>query len=227
METKKNPEKDLTKQRGLFLSIGFIISISLMLSAFEWTSQQKPVNAEEVKHSNYEEQMEEMLVEKIEQPKPVLVQPEIIEIEDELQEDTNNEISFNSEENNNTQSAKIEIPKGTKLEEEIVKEPDFVWVAPVMPEPQGGFAGFYKFLQKELRYPDQARRMGIEGKVYIEFIVEKDGSLSNMKVIKSVGGGCDEEALRVLKKSPKWTPGNNAGRGVRVRMSLPVNFKLN
>jgi protein TonB len=85
---------------------------------------------------------------------------------------------------------------------------------------------FYKYVSKNIEYPKQARRMGIEGKVFVQFVVDKDGSLSDVKVIKGIGAGCDEEAIRVLKESPKWTPGKQRGRPVRVRMSLPIFFKI-
>ena len=95
-----------------------------------------------------------------------------------------------------------------------------------MPSFEGGITEFYKFVGNNLKYPAQARRMGIEGKVFVHFIIDKDGSLSDIKVVRGIGAGCDEEVVRIVQKSPKWNPGKQRGRPVRVRMMLPITFKL-
>jgi protein TonB len=77
-----------------------------------------------------------------------------------------------------------------------------------------------------MKYPAQARRMGIEGKVFVEFVVDKDGTLTEVKTVKGIGAGCDEEAVRVIQSAPKWKPGKQRGRPVKVRMILPIIFKL-
>ncbi len=92
--------------------------------------------------------------------------------------------------------------------------------------PPGGMITFYQFVSKNLRYPAPARRKGIEGKVYIEFVVEKDGSRSQHKLIQRIGGGCDEEALEVVKKAPNWNPGRMRGQLIRQRFIVPITFKL-
>ncbi|HWZ03262.1 MAG TPA: TonB family protein [Mucilaginibacter sp.] len=97
----------------------------------------------------------------------------------------------------------------------------------VMPEPVGGEKAWSKFLSKNLRYPSQAQDDGISGKVIVSFIIEKDGTLSNITVIRPAGNGFDEEALRVLKLAKAWKPGMQNGQAVRVKYMLPVNFQLN
>jgi protein TonB len=99
-------------------------------------------------------------------------------------------------------------------------------VLSVMPTPVGGDAAWTKFLMKNLRYPDQAVEAEKGGKVWITFVIEKDGTLTDVKVMKGVGYGMDEEALRVLKKAPAWKPGIMSGRPVRVQFTLPINFAL-
>ena len=94
------------------------------------------------------------------------------------------------------------------------------------PTPPGGMGAFYKYVATNLRYPAQARRMGIEGKVFVQFVVDKDGTLTNVQAIKGIGAGCDEEAVRVIAKAKKWSPGKQRGRPVKVRMILPITFKL-
>lgn len=105
-------------------------------------------------------------------------------------------------------------------------EPYNTTVLSVMPAPVGGDAAWTKFLKKNLRYPEQAVEEGKNGKVWISFVIEKDGTLTDIKVLKGAGYGMDEEALRVLRKAPAWTPGVMAGRPVRVQFTLPINFAL-
>jgi protein TonB len=90
----------------------------------------------------------------------------------------------------------------------------------------GGIEVFYKFLQYNIRYPAKAFEDKIQGKVFVSFVVEKDGSLTDIKVLREIGGGCDEEAVRVMKTSPKWRPGIQNGRPVRVQYTMPISFNL-
>jgi protein TonB len=97
----------------------------------------------------------------------------------------------------------------------------------VMPEPYGGAAAWSKFLQKNMHYPSQAVEQEKQGKVWVSFIIERDGHLSNIEVVKGPGFGMDEEALRVLKLAPAWKPGVQNKQAVRVRYTIPINFQLN
>lgn len=92
------------------------------------------------------------------------------------------------------------------------------------PVPPGGMRFFMQYIHQNLRYPPEARERGISGTVYLQFIVEADGTLSELQVVRGLGAGCDEEAMRLLKSSPQWTPGKHRGREVRVRMGFPVSF---
>ncbi|RYG20542.1 MAG: energy transducer TonB [Chitinophagaceae bacterium] len=94
------------------------------------------------------------------------------------------------------------------------------------PEFPGGMAAWSKFIQKNLRYPYIAQETGIQGKVYISFVVEKDGSITDVAVTRGIGGGCDEEAMRVIKKSPKWSAGEQNNTKVRVRYNMPINYTI-
>lgn len=89
-----------------------------------------------------------------------------------------------------------------------------------------GMEGLFQFLSKNIRYPAQAKEGNVQGKVFVTFVVEKDGELSNIKVIRGIGSGCDEEAIRILKLSPKWNPGKQNGKAVRQQYTIPINFSL-
>ncbi len=95
-----------------------------------------------------------------------------------------------------------------------------------MPSFPGGMPAFFEFVSRELRYPEEARAKGVVGKVFVTFVVERDGSISDIKVIRGIGSGCDEEALRVVRQMPAWKPGQHGGKMVRVQQSLPITFKL-
>lgn len=116
-------------------------------------------------------------------------------------------------------------PVETKIAEVVEDNTPFLTVE-VNPSFVGGLSEMYKFLSKILKYPSAAQRNNIEGRVYLNFIVERDGSITDINVLKSVGFGCDEEAVRAVKLMPKWTPGKQNGRNVRVKYTIPVSFKL-
>lgn len=105
-------------------------------------------------------------------------------------------------------------------------EKEVFQIVEVKPEPKDGMGAFFSYIQQNLTYPAQAKEQGIEGKVFIEFVVAKDGSLEDVKAVKGIGGGCDEEALRVLKSAPDWNAGSIAGKPVKVKMILPITFQL-
>jgi len=94
------------------------------------------------------------------------------------------------------------------------------------PQFPGGESAMFQFLTENLRYPTLAKEYGIEGRVVVSFVVEKDGSLTDLKIVKDIGGGCGEEALRLMQAMPKWVPGQQHGRVVRVAYTLPVSFRL-
>lgn len=111
--------------------------------------------------------------------------------------------------------------------EEVVEKPQEVFkVVEQMPQFPDGEAALFKFINDNIKYPAVARENGIEGKVFVKFIVEADGSVTNVEVVRDIGGGCGEEAMRVVKKFPKWNPGKQRGRPVRVFFNLPVQFRL-
>lgn len=95
-----------------------------------------------------------------------------------------------------------------------------------MPEYPGGTVSMQAYIRQTLKYPEAAQKKGISGKVYIKFVVDIDGTITDAYVLKGIGEGCDEEALRVVNAMPKWKPGKQNGRPVRVLFTLPVNFKL-
>lgn len=224
MILKKNPKADLSRKSGLFLSIGLVVSLALVIMAFEWKfyDEGSLVDLGQV-DDNFEDIMEIPPTQQPPPPPPVIQQPEIIEVPDE--EEIEEEIEVNLD---------IEVTEETVIEDIIFEEAPEEEVADqiftiVEEQPSfqgGGNAAFLKWVGENLDYPSQAQRMGIEGRVYVQFVIEKDGTITDVKAIKGIGAGADEEAVRVIKSAPKWTPGKQRGKPVRVRMILPIMFKL-
>ena len=110
--------------------------------------------------------------------------------------------------------------------EEVVEQELFGMIPETMPSFRGGEQKLFEFIGKNVVYPQEAIDAGIEGKVFVEFYIEKDGTVCDAKVLRGIGYGCDEEALRVIGLMPKWSPGKQRGKAVRVRYTMPINFKL-
>ncbi len=223
MELKKNPNADLNKKSPMFLNLGLAISLALVLMAFEYDFGDggKIADLGDI-DDTFEDLMEIPPTEQPPPPPPPKIQvPQIIEVpnEEEIEEEIEIEID-------------VEIDEEAEIEEVVYEEPEEEEVEEIFtiveeqPGPSGGMGAFYSFVGKEMKYPRTAQRMGIEGKVFVQFVVDKDGSLTDVKAVKGIGGGCDEEAVRVIKNSPKWKPGKQRGRPVKVKMILPITFKL-
>lgn len=223
MELKKNPKLDYRKKSALFFNIGLVLSLSLIISAFEWKFVENVSTVDFGESLSMDELMIVPITEQPPPPKPQLKQIKLIEVANEIEIDVEDIIvTYDMAEVDIIEDI---IPDLGKPEDEIV---DVVHdIVQTMPSFEGGISEFYKFVSKNLKYPAQARRMGIEGKVFVYFVVDKDGSLSDIKVVKGIGAGCDEEVLRITNLSPKWNPGKQRGVPVRVRMMMPITFRLN
>ena len=223
VESKKNPKADLTKTTGLFLNVGLVISLLLVIFAFEKKvyDDGSMVNLSAAAE-DFEDLMDIPQTQQPPPPPPKKVQPEIIEVPDEEEIEEEIEIDLDVEMTEETVIEEVVFEEAP--EEEVVDE--IFTIVEDQPTPNGGMSAFYQFVQKKLKYPAQARRMGIEGKVFVQFVVDKDGTLTEVQAVKGIGAGCDEEAERVIKSAPKWKPGKQRGRAVKVRMILPITFKL-
>jgi len=224
IEMKKNKEKRHQSGTLLNASIGLCMSMLIVIGMFEWKVRE---NGSLVALTNERESFEDLMEippSEHQQPPPPKVQaPQIIEVSDE---EITEEIEVDLD---------IEMTEDTKIEEVIYSDEEAMpeeradeifTIVEEQPAPVGGMQAFYDFVSKNLKYPSLASRSGIEGRVFVQFVVEKDGDLTDIQVVKGIGGGCDEEAARVLALAPNWQPGKQRGEPVRVRMILPIMFKL-
>lgn len=225
MEAKKSPKADLENRKGLYLEIGLVVILAVALLAFNIKSYDRE-QVEAVERVVLDE-VEETIIQTEEQEKPPEPEPqqeqvltEIEVVENDKEVEAIDMSSFTEEVVNGEVSAPIVEEKEEEVEEEVVIIPD------VNPEFNGGEAKLYEYLSENIKYPDLARDGGITGKVYVQFVVEKDGSITNIQVKRDIGGGCGEEAKRVVRGMPKWKPGKVGGRTVRSQFILPINFIL-
>jgi len=225
LEMKKNPNVDLNKKRGLFFSISLLITLSLVLYAFEWKQYDKSVVELTAKQTNVFETMVEVPPTEIPPPPEIVVQqPQLVAVPDEQEIEEEIKFVFDvevTEEMKVEEYKPVEIPK---MEEEV--EDVIFLVVEENASPKGGISEFYKYVSENIKYPMQARRMRVEGKVFVEFVIGKDGKIFNANAVKGIGAGCDEEAVRIIMNAPAWNPAKQRGKPVKQRMVLPITFKL-
>ena len=217
MEPKKNPDISLEKKKGLFFQIGLVITLVIVLVAFEWKSYDKVAyNLGQLNLDDLEEEIIPITKQEVKPPPPPPPPPEVIEI---VEDDVEIEDEIEIEDTESDEDVEIEI------EEEDDEE--FFMVVENMPEFPGGDLGLMKYIQKNVKYPAIAKEYNITGKVYVSFIVDKKGSVTNVKIVRGVDKNLDEEEMRVVKSLPKYKPGKQRGKSVRVMFTIPINFTLN
>ena len=216
MEPKKNPKVNLENKKGMFFQIGLAVTLLAILIAFEWKSYDKTnYNLGDLNLDDMEEEIIPITRQEVKPPPPPPPPPEIIEIvEDEVEIEKELEI----EETETDEDEIIEIEEDDE---------EFFMVVENMPEFPGGDLGLMKFIQKNVRYPAIAKEYNITGKVYVSFIVDKQGNVTNVKIVRGVDKNLDAEAVRVVSSLPKYKPGKQRGKAVRVMFTIPINFTLN
>jgi len=221
MELKKSDDANLEKKRIPLIIIGILFSTALVLVAFEWKAYE--VEISELGMLDYDLIEEEIIPISQQQPPPPPPPPapttviEIVEDEKEIEEELVIE--------------DMEVTEDTEIEfiEEAVEEVDeeqIFTIVEQMPSFPGGDAALMKYLGSSIKYPAIAKDAGIQGTVFVTFVVDEKGDVKDVKVLRSLGGGTDEEAIRVVRNMPKWTPGKQRGKPVKVQYNLPIRFTL-
>jgi len=212
------------QQLMLFRSIGLVLALAMVVFAFEWKTYDKSemVTLQSVRMDE-QELLDVPMTTQPPPPPPKKMAVNLVEVPDieEIKEEIDIDLDIETNEEMTIKQVVYEQAE-VDVEEETTEEV-FIIVEKA-PTPVGGLQAFYDFIAREVKYPPQALRANIGGKVFVQFVVNKDGSLTDFVVVKGVGLGCDEEAIRVLAKAPKWQPGKQRGKEVRVRMVVPINF---
>lgn len=224
MVEKKSPKADLESKKIFFVQIGLVIALGLALLGFEWkTYEKKVLDTFERQMNDVPEEIVLVTEQKIEvaatPPPPTTTIINIVEDDVEIDD----EIVIDAEATAETQVQQY-VP--TKHEEEEVVEAEIFQIVESMPDFPGGDAARMTFLRDNIKYPQIARESGIQGTVYVTFVVERDGRVTDIRVLRGIGGGCDEEAVRVIKAMPRWKAGQQRGKPVRVQFNMPIKFTL-
>lgn len=227
MELKKSDKANLEKKKGLFLQIGLVTVLALLLIAFEWTTREVSAGSlGELADVVLEEEIIPITRPEEIQPPPPPPPPQVTEtlsiVEDDVEID--DEIFIDDVESR--ADTRIEFSQMV-MEEEEAAEQDIFFIVEDMPDFQGkGQDGFRMYISENLRYPQIAAENGIQGRVFVQFVVNADGKVSDATVVRGVDPSLDREAIRVVMSSPLWTPGRQRGAPVRVAFTFPINFVL-
>ena len=227
MEIKKSPKADLESKKSTWLLVGYVIVLAFMFGAFEWTKRDIKIDTSQAITDLV---FEEEIIPITEQPEQVTPPPPeapaiaetLTIVEDDA--DVEETAIVSSEELNQAVEIKY-VP--VAVEEEEPEEQTIFEVVEQMPEfPNGGMAGLMQYLSKNIKYPTIAQENGTQGRVTVQFVVNKDGSIVDAKVLRGVDPYLDKEAVRVIMGMPKWKPGMQRGKPVRVKYTVPVMFRL-
>lgn len=225
--SKKYPGVDLENYRGLIFKMGLIFSLVFVLAIFEYPTFEDANLVElQGERAEIEEMQEIPPTEHLPPPPPKIMHPEIVEVPNEEEIEQEIEIDLDVEADEETVVEEVQEILVEENEDEGEEFDEVFQIVEDPAEPNGGYKAFYAHIGENLKYPRKALDLHVEGKVYIKFVVDKDGSLTNLEIARGIGAGCDEEALRVMGKAPKWKPGKQRGRAVKQQMIIPIVFKL-
>ncbi len=234
MELKKSPKADLENKRLIFFEVGLLVVIAISLLAFSWTSDNNSEVTEMIYHETGVEQEITPVTQQdeVKPPPPppaapitipVVTSNEFKVVENDAKIST--ELKLKSEDD--AKNANIGLFQDAK-EEETLAEEQVYFIVEEMPTFQGqGIDGFRTYISQKMNYPEIAIKNRIQGRVFVQFVVEIDGRVSNIKVVHGVDPTLDQEAIRVISAAPKWTPGRQRSKPVRVSFTFPIIFKLN
>lgn len=226
MQLKKSPKASLEDKTFTYVLIGFVFVLSVCYVALEWT--EKEVTKYEVADTDFLIEDEIEIQQTTQETPPPPPPPEIQTVEELVIVDDDKEVEsveINTEDDKN-QEIVIQAPVEVKQDAEEDVDVVFV-VVETMPEFPGGQQALFKYLSENVKYPVIAQENGIQGRVICQFVVNKDGAIVEVEVVRSGGDpSLDKEAVRVIKSMPKWKPGKQRGKPVRVKYTVPVNFRL-
>ena len=228
MEIKKDPRVDLQSKRVIFFEIGLAVVLLAAIIAFKHTSKDYKIEKVEQAVEIAEEEIVEITRQDVKPPQ-VIQRTEIKVFSDALSIVTNNEkITTSVDFNEFSEDMEIAVmPQAKPVEvEEVISDEPFIKVEK-MPSFNGGdLMTFRNWVMGQIRYPQIAQENNITGRVMVTFVIERDGKLTNIKVLQTPDSSLSDEAVRVLRTSPKWTPGMQGNKTVRVRYNLPIEFRI-
>lgn len=225
MELKKSPKADLESKRNIFLQVGLVLSLGICLLAFEWTSNvDQAASLGDVAEQEVEEEIIPITRQE-EKPPPPPPPPKVVEVLNIVDDDIEIEDELEILDTEADDETAIDVAPIVEEEAEA-DEGQVFFIVEDMPEFPGGELALRKFITNAVKYPVIAQENGIQGKVYVNFVVDTDGSVTNARIARGVDPSLDKEALRVVNSLPKWKPGKQRGKAVKVSYTVPINFVL-
>ncbi|MDD2437687.1 MAG: TonB family protein [Massilibacteroides sp.] len=229
MEIKKSKKASLENGKTFSLLMGLVIAVAVMFVGFEWgTSDIQAVKVEGVADVIAEEEIEITRPEEVPPPPPppppAPVATEVLEVVEDDVELEQQEILTSEDDANQAQVQTYVAPVEVEEEEESAQQ--IFTVVEEMPKFPGGDAELLQFIAKSIKYPVIAQENGIQGRVICSFVVNRDGSVVDAQIVRGVDSSLDKEALRVIGTMPKWSPGKQRGKPVRVKYTVPITFRL-
>lgn len=227
MECKKNDKVNLEKRKGVFFQLGLVITLSLILIGFEWTSSGLSENQFDTGEGDViDEEIIPVTRQEKPEPKTLPKPPKVTEVLNIVENDVTIENELILDDLESDQDEEVQILDFDMADEEE-EEAEIFFIVEDMPSFKGkGLNGFRNWVMKNLNYPEIAAENGISGTVYVMFVVEPSGLVNKVTIMRSVDPSLDKEAIRVVKTSPKWTAGKQRGKPVRVAFTFPIKFVL-
>ena len=227
MEIKKAPKADLEEKKSLFFEIGLVLALAVLLFAFEWKSSTGEVSTfQTVPEEQVEEEIIPITQQMLKPPPPPPPAPkltDLMEITDDASSIDEDLEILDAEDDSENKPVENPSDFGEYGDEETGDDDIFQIVEDVPTFPLGDVS---KWIAKNVKYPQIAAENGVQGKVFMNFVIEKDGSITDVKVLRGVDPALDKEAIRAIKSMPKWKPGKQRGKPVRVSFNLPIVFQL-
>lgn len=224
MEIKKSKKAEIENFRGTWLLMGTVVVLVFMFVAFEWAQHDKQIDTSlVVKDIIFTQDMIPITIPEkpLPPPEPAQANPEVFTVTDDPSTVQDGPIAGTE-----VTTLPVVIPVRMEADDPAPVEPDVIDFAEIMPKYKGGAKALNAFLASNLKYPPVPRESGISGKVIVQFVVDKDGTITNAQVVRGVHPHLDKEALRVINLMPAWDAGRQGGKTVRVKFTVPVLFKL-
>ncbi len=226
MEVKKSPKADLESKKSIFMQVGLVIVLGLVFIAFEWTTTDVDVSQFEIQDDlDAEEEIIPITRQEEVKPPPPPPPPKVTDVLNIVEDDVELDEELDIEDTEMNQDDEVDFSDIAVEDEEEEDAPVF-YIVEDMPEFPGGESALHAYIAKSIKYPVIAQENGMQGRVYISFVISANGSVEDIKIARGVDPALDKEAVRVISKMPKWKPGKQRGKPVKVSFTVPINFVL-
>lgn len=225
MEVKKSPKADLENKKRIFMQIGLVVVLAIVFAAFEWSTTD--VDASQFQMMDdvaAEEEIVPITRQEEVKPPPPPPPPKVTDVLNIVDDDVELDEELDIEDTEIDENTEVEFE--ISMEEEESDDAPVFFIVEEMPQFPGGDLELRKFIAQSVKYPVIAQENGIQGRVYVQFVVGTDGSVGQVKVARGVDPNLDKEAIRVVESMPKWKPGKQRGKPVKVSYTVPINFVL-